>query len=66
MNNDKNFIKFINEICKINTLDYDYIYRLDDNCAGCLLLIKGNNYHYVKLGSVNPIISESKGVLEIE
>ena len=44
MNNDKKFIRFINEICNIPTLEYDNIYSLNDNNAGSLLLIKVAKY----------------------
>ena len=66
MNDNKNYIEFVNKACKIDHTNYDSIYRLDDGWAGTLLLVKGNNYCKIKCGSGRPLITESEenGILE--
>jgi hypothetical protein len=60
MNDNVEYINFVNKICGINTKNYEYIYRLTDNWTGGLLLIKGNNYRFFKCGSGKPLITESE------
>ena len=65
VNNDVKHMNFINNICDIDTNNYDKIYRLDDNWVGSLLFIKGNKYRFIQCGSGVPIImsTERIGVL---
>lgn len=62
MNNDINYMTFIHEICKIDTKNYEYIYKLNDNCAGSILLVKDLSYCYYKCGSGFPIINGSRKI----
>lgn len=56
-------LDFINKILKINTNEYDYIYKLNDNWAGKYLFVKGNAYRLVTCGSGKPIVYDESGIL---
>jgi hypothetical protein len=63
MNDDLNFLEFLNKVCGIDTTKYDKIYSLNDNWAGRGLLIKGNQYRYITFGSGRPIVNEKTGFI---
>jgi hypothetical protein len=55
---------YLQSICKINTNNYDSIYKLDNGWCGAYLLVKNNNYHFIECGSGRPIIAESYGTIK--
>ena len=63
MNNNSEYLEFINRIYHIDSSQYDFIYRLYNNWAGCILLVKDNQYRYITCGSGRPIVDESFGEL---
>ena len=65
MNDNTDFMLFVNKICRIDTKNYEYIYQLSNNWTGCLLLIKDNKYRFFECGSGLPLIlsSEQNGEL---
>ncbi len=60
MNNDQRYMTFVNKICNIDTSKYDKIYKLDDNWAGQLLLVKGSKFRWIQCGSGRPLITETE------
>jgi hypothetical protein len=64
---DKNGHLFLQQFGKIDTSMYDKVYifkhDLSLNRMGAFLLIRGNTYRYVTLGSGKPIISDVSGLL---
>ena len=65
MNDNTDFMMFVNKICRIDTKQYEYIYKLSDNWAGCLLLIKGNKYRSIECGSGLPLILSTEKIGEL-
>ena len=61
MNSDVSYMQFLEQVCNIDTSNYEYIYKLDDGWAGSVLLVKGDRtYLFFKCGSGLPIVAGSK------
>lgn len=54
---------FLQQICKIDTTKYDYIYKLEDGWASSYLFIKDKTYRYIKCGAGIPIVNDVTGEL---
>lgn len=51
--------EFLQKVCKINTYNYDKIYKLNNGWVGSYLLIKNNTYRFIECGSGRPIVSDT-------
>jgi hypothetical protein len=56
-------LSFLQKICKIDTSQYEFIYKLDDGWTGGYFFLSGNKYRIIKCGSGVPIVSDKSGVL---
>lgn len=60
----KDDLTFLQRICNIDTSQYDFIYKLNDNWAGGYFLRSGDNYRIIMCGSGVPIVSDRSGTLK--
>ncbi len=65
MNNNDAFSSHL-KMCGIDIQQYDSIYKLKDNWAGRVLLVRNNVFRYIQFGSGRPILyeTEQRGILE--